>query len=179
MKKIVLRYGTYAALAELIFFVLTWFVIWLFKLGHQAQGNIGWVDLVCPLIFIYFGIRYYREKVNNGAITFLKALQIGLLISLMAAFAFALVETTYTIYIEPDFNANLMKYDLEQYKKTLSAVQYAAQVKAEQQRLAISNNPVYNFPIMVVTITAFGAIITLISGLFLFKKSAAPSAAAG
>lgn len=172
MKKIVLRYGGYAALAELIFFVLIWLFIWLFNPSHATQGNISWLNLICPLIFIYFGIRYYRDKVNSGTVTFLKALQIGLLISLLAAFAFAFVETTFVTYIEPDFNTNLMKYDLAQYKKTLSAVQYAAMVKTEQQRVVISNNPFYNFPLMVVIITAMGTIATVISSLLLFKRRA-------
>src|SRR5476651_626916 len=115
MKKIILRYGAYAALAELVLFVLTWFVIWLFKPSHAVQGNIGWVDLLCPLLFIYFGVRYYRDKVNNGHLSFLEAVKVGLLITLIPAFAYAIIETVYVLYIDPKFYENLAKYDIEAY----------------------------------------------------------------
>src|SRR5476651_104721 len=121
MKKSILRYGGYAALAELIFFVLTWVFIKVTGVGHKVQGYIGWVDLICPLVFVYLGIRYYRDRINNGSVSFMQALKLGMLIVLMAAFAYALVETVYVLYIEPDFYANVAKYDIEQYRKTLSA----------------------------------------------------------
>jgi hypothetical protein len=170
MKKAVLRYGYYAALAELIFFVFTWLLIWLFKLSHSVQGYIGWADLICPLVFIYFGIRYYRDQLNDGEVSFLKALQIGLLITLIAACAYAIIETVYVLYIDPDFYANIAKYDLEQYKKTLSAAAYAAKAKAMKAQLAISNNPFYNFMTMIMIIASLGTIVTVISSALLFKR---------
>ncbi|MES2277333.1 MAG: DUF4199 domain-containing protein [Bacteroidota bacterium] len=172
MKKIVLRYGTYAALAELVIFVLIWLVIWLFNPSHTAQGYIGWVNLLCPLLFIYFGIRYYRDKVNNGQVTLLKALAIGLLITLIPAIAFALIETVFVIYIEPNFYENIAKYDLEQYRKTLSPVAFAAKAKEMQQQVVLSNNPAYNFCMMVVSIASLGTIATVISSLILQRKTA-------
>jgi hypothetical protein len=167
MKKVVLRYGGYAALAELIFFVLTWLIIRLAGLGHQAQGNIGWVDLFCPLFFIYFGIRYYRDKLNNGHITFLKAVKVGLLIVLIPAFAFALIETIYVIYIEPKFYENVYSYDIEEYRKTLPPAQFAVKLKEIKEQVALSNNPFFNFSMMVLIIAAIGTIITVISSILL------------
>jgi hypothetical protein len=170
MKKIILRYGAYAALSELIIFILIWLVIWLFSPSHVVQGYIGWVNLLLPLAFIYFGIRYYRDKVNNGHITFLHALKMGLLICLIPAFAFALIETVFVIYIEPDFYEKIAQYDLEQYRKALSPEAFALKAKAMKEQLVLSNNPFFNFSMMVLSITALGVIATLISSLLLFKR---------
>ncbi|TWI96229.1 uncharacterized protein DUF4199 [Mucilaginibacter frigoritolerans] len=170
MKKTALRYGGYAALAELLFFVLTWLIIRLTGIGHKAQGNIGWADLLCPLVFVYFGIRYYRDHVNNGSITFLQALKIGLLIVLIPAFAFALIETTYVIYINPKFYETVYTFDIEEYRKTLSPAQFDIKLKELKQQVALSNNPFFNFGMMVLTIMALGTIITIISAILLKRR---------
>lgn len=170
MKKSVLRYGGFAALAELIFFVLTWLFIWAFAPSHKVQGYIGWVDLLCPLVFVYLGIRYYRDQMNNGHISFLQALKVGMLIVLIPALAYALIETVFALYIEPDFYDKLAKYDIEQYRKTLSPAQFDAKVKAINQQLVMNKNPLFNFTAMVMIIVALGAFVSVISSLLL-KKS--------
>jgi hypothetical protein len=177
MKKIVLRYGSYAGVAELLIFVLTWVVIKLTGAGHVAQGYIGWVNLICPLLFVYFGIRYYRDNVNNGALGFLQAIKIGLLIVIIPALSFALVETVYTLYIEPDFYKNISVYDIEQYKKTLPPAEFAVKLKQIQQQVEANKNPVYNFTCMAFAIASLGIIATLISALVLFRRQKAAVAA--
>jgi Protein of unknown function (DUF4199) len=170
MKKTALRYGGYAALAELLFFVLTWLIIRLAGMGHKGQGNIGWVDLLCPLVFVYFGIRYYRDRINNGSITFLQALKVGLLIVLIPAIAFALIETTYVIYIDPKFYETVYAYDMEEYRKTLAPAEFAIKLKELKQQVALNNNPFFNFMMMVLTIIALCTIVTVISSVLLKRR---------
>jgi phosphatidylglycerophosphate synthase len=172
MKKIILRYGAYGALLELIIFLLIALVIWLFDPSHKVQGYIGWVNLICPLLFVYFGIRYFRDHSNKGELSFMTALKIGLLISLIPAFAFALIETIFVIYIEPDFYEKVSKFDLEEYRKVLSPEAFSVKEKEVKEQLVLSNNPVYNFGMMMLTITALGTIVTVISSLILYKKTA-------
>jgi len=171
MKKTILRYGAYAALAEFLTFVLTWLVIYLFNPGPDVQGNIGYVAIISPLIFIYFGIRYYRDVFNNGSISFLKALKIGLLIVILPAFGYAIVETVYVLVIDPKFYENIYSYEIAQYQKTLSPADFAIKLKEIKQQLALDKNPLFNFSMMVLIIGAFGTIVTLISALILQRKS--------
>jgi hypothetical protein len=171
MKKIILRYGGYAALFELIFFVLTWLFIYVTNAGHKTQGYIGYVDIICPLLFVYFGIRYYRDHLNNGSITFMKALGLGLLIIIVPAAAFGIIETVYVLYIDPKFYETVGAYDLEQYHKTLSPAAYALKVKEAQQQLALEKSPVYNFIAMFLTIGSVGVIMTVISSAMLMRKA--------
>jgi hypothetical protein len=171
MKKVILRYGTYGALAELIFFVLTWVIIYITGMGHKAQGYIGWIDLICPLAFVYLGTRYYRDKVNNGSITFMQALKVGILIVLIPALAYGLIETVYVTWIDPHFYENIAKYDLEQYRKTLSPSQFDAKMKAMHQQMLMNKNPLFNFCMMVISIVALGTIVTVISSLLLKKQA--------
>src|ERR1700722_12246237 len=151
MKKAVLRFGTYSALAELLSFVACWLILSVSHFSIAAQGNLGWVAILCPLIFIYFGVRYYRDFVCEGAITFLGALKIGLLITIMPSLFYALIETIYVTLIDPHFYYNIYLKELDVYRTTLSAAKYAAKVKALKSELAMDNNPLFNFS----TITLF------------------------
>ena len=170
MKKVVLRFGAWSSLFMLIFFVLTWLVIDIGKVGHKVQGAIGYVAIICPLLFVYFGIRYYRDKVSNGSITFLTALKLGLLIIILPTISFAIIETVYVLYIDPHFYENVGAYDIEQYRKTLNPAQFAAKLKEIKQQLEAYKNPLYNFMGMIFTIGALGVIVAVISSLLLMKR---------
>jgi len=170
MKKIILRYGGYSALFELITFILTWLIIDITNVDHKVQGFIGYVTIISPLVFVYFGIRYFRDLVNNGSITFLKALQVGLLIVIIPTVSFAIIETVYVFIIDPKFYENIAAYDIEQYRKNLPPTQFAAKLTEIKQEMVLNKNPLYNFCGMILTIGALGTIVTLISSLLLMKK---------
>jgi len=171
MKKIVYRYGWYAALFEFIFFVLAWLIFGLAKLvDPELQGAFGWVCIICPMIFVYFGIRYYRDHINGGTITLLKALQVGLLIVIIPTLAYAVIETVYVIWIDPKFYERIAGYEMEAYRKQLSPAAYAAKVKEMKAHLAIDNNPQYNFLMMILMIGALGSIVAVLSSFLLWRK---------
>jgi len=172
MKKTILQYGAYAALGEFLMFVLTWLVIYFFRPGPDVQGNIGYVAIISPLIFIYFGIRYYRDVFNNGSITFFKALQVGLLIVIIPAVGYAVVETVYVFLIDPKFYDNIYSYEIARYRKELSPADFAVKLKEIKQQLILDKNPLFNFSMMVLIIGAIGIIVTLISAIILQRRSA-------
>ena len=169
MKKVILRYGAYSALAELISFILVWLLLTLVQIDIKVQGTIGWVVIVCPLVFVYFGIRYFRDNMNNGSISFLKALQIGLVMILIPAVAYAIIETVYVEYLDPKFYERISQYEIAEYQKTLSPAALAAKLQEIKQELTLNANPLYNFSVMVAVIYALGTIITVLSSLLLMK----------
>jgi hypothetical protein len=145
MKKVIFRYGAYAGIFEFLAFVITWLIIDITNVEHKLQGAIGLVTVLVPLIFIYFGIRYYRDRINGNSISFLKALQVGLLIVTIPAVSFAIIETVYVTLINPRFYQNIAAFDIEQYRKTLPPAQFAEKLSEIKQQVAMNNNPVYNF----------------------------------
>jgi hypothetical protein len=142
-------------------------------MGIGAQGNLGWAAILCPLVFIYFGVRYYRDRYNNREISFLVALKVGLLITIMPSLFYALIETIYVAWIDPDFYKNIFARELQVLKTTLPPAEYSHRASAMKQELIRDNNPVYNFSTIALFIAACGAIISLLSSLLLmrpFKK---------
>lgn len=176
MKKIILRYGLYAGLAELVFFVLTWLIITVTGMGHRAQGWLGYMNIFCPMVFVYFGIRYFRDCVNEGRVSFLQALKVGMLIVIIPTASFAVIESLYVLYIDPRFYENISAYDIEQYRKTLPPAEFAVKLKEMKQQVALSKNPFYNFVSMILVIGSAGAIVAVISALLLYRKPSQGSA---
>jgi len=171
MKKTVWRYGLYAGLGEFVTFVLVWLLIYITHISQKTQGNIGYVAILCPMVFVYFGIRYYRDVVNGGRISFLQALKIGMLIITIPAISYSIIETVYVIYIDPHFYENIARYDLNEYRKIMSATQYAAKVKEANTQTQMLKNPGINFTLMIATMAAWGTISAVISALLAFRKS--------
>jgi len=171
MKKIILRYSIYSSIAEFVCFVLTWLIIDITHVEHKTQGAIGYVTIIVPMLFVYFGIRYYRDKIKNGNIKFLEALKVGLLIVIMPTISFAIIETVYVLYIEPDFYDKIFAFDIEEYRKILSPEKFAIKLKEMQEQLRSIKNPLTNFCEMILTIGALGVIVTLISSLLLMRKA--------
>ncbi|WP_295801542.1 DUF4199 domain-containing protein [Mucilaginibacter sp.] len=171
MKKIVWRYGLYAGIGEFVTFVLVWLLIDITHVSHKIQGGIGYIAILCPMVFVYFGIRYYRDVMSGGSISFLRALKIAMLIITIPAVSYSIIETVYVIYIDPHFYENIASYDLGEYRKIMSPAQYAAKVKEVNAQLIMLKNPWMNFMGMIATMAALGTISAVISALLAFRKS--------
>jgi len=174
MKKAVLRFGTYSALAELLSFAACWLILSVSHLSIAAQGNLGWAAILCPLVFIYFGVRYYRDQFSDGTISFLTALKIGLLITIVPSLFYALIETIFVTLIDPKFYYNIYLRELDEFRKTYNAAEYAAKINELKQQLAMDNNPLYNFGAITLFIAACGVIVSLICALVLSRKANKP-----
>ena len=89
---------------------------------------------------------------------------------IIPAISFAIVETVYVLVIDPKFYDTVYAKDIEQYRKTHSAVEFANKLKEAKQALVLDKNPLFNFLMMVLTIGALGIIVSLISSLLLMRR---------
>lgn len=169
MKRTVVRYGTYAFLWAFLVFVI---VLYLGQgLDFSIQEVLGYLTIFTSLIFIFFGIKHFREKVNNGVISYKKALLIGVLISIFAAVGFTIADTIYVTTINPDFAQQYFDYSLEKMKVELPPATYEMEKIKLQEKLEQYKNPAFNAIIMFSTVFLIGFIITLISALTLQRKN--------
>jgi len=116
---------------------------------------IGYATILVSLIFVYFGIKHFRDVENNGAISVLKAISIGLLISLFSAVGIAIADYLYTTYVNPDF--------FKEYAETMKA----ENPEMEVQEFTSFGAAVFMFGVVM----TLGLIISLISSLFLTRKN--------
>ncbi len=149
MKNTVIKYGLYGFTVALALF--------LSGLYFDITTNvfIGYATILVSLIFVYFGIKHFRDVENNGAISVLKAISIGLLISLFSAVGIAIADYLYTTYVNPDF--------FKEYAETMKA----ENPEMEVQEFTSFGAAVFMFGVVM----TLGLIISLISSLFLTRKN--------
>ncbi|RLD26278.1 MAG: DUF4199 domain-containing protein, partial [Bacteroidetes bacterium] len=165
MKKAILRYGLYGAASICILFLLSWLIG--DNLSYSVQEIIGYASMVVSLSFVFFGIRHFRDKINDGTVSFGKALLLGLAISLITALAFGVLDVVYIKYINPDFTEEYYARSLEKLEETLPADEFEIErVKMESEK-ELFMSPVISFIVMSMTVLIIGFIISLLSAMVL------------
>lgn len=170
MKSTVFRYGIYSALTIL---AIAWIAFFALRDASQAiQETAGYLSMLLAMIFVFLGIRHFRNHVNGGVLTFGQGLKIGVLIVLIPAVAFGLFDILYTEVINPTWQEDYYAKYIDNLKKSVSADKLdAAIMKAEKDKEMFSN-PVFHFLIMGGTVFVIGFIVTIISTLALRRTKA-------
>ncbi len=154
MKSTVLKYGSYGLLVGFIIFTLH-LTLGINNLDYSTNEILGYVSIFLSLSFIFFGIKHYRDHVNDGVVTIGKAIIIGLIISVLVGIGIALADFMYTKFIDPSFFANYEQGLIDQGK--------------EDEIIQMTSTTAALF--MLVLVTVIGFIISLISGLILQRKN--------
>ena len=153
MKSTVLKYGSYGLIVGFIIFILH-LSLGIDNLDYSTNEILGYVSIFLSLSFIFFGLKHYRDKVNNGVLSLGKAITIGILISLLVGLGIAIADFVYTKFIDPEFFNRYTELMIEQGKA--------------DQVIEMTSTTAALF--MLVLVTVIGFIISLISGLILQRK---------
>jgi len=168
MKKTILRFGLYGVITICLLSILIWSLV---KVVDNTTGEIiGYSSMVVSLLFVFFGIKHFRDRENNGVVTFAKALLIGVLISLIVSVAFGILDIIYVKFVNPDFMTDYYEGMLEQ-AQTLPAEEFEIlkeELNAEKEMFL---NPFMHFFIMSMMVFVIGFIISLLSALLLQRKN--------
>ena len=140
-------------------------------INFKGGAWFGYTTMVIALSLTYVGVRNFRDKFNDGVITFGKALKIALGITLIASTIYVLVWLVEFYFFIPDF---MDKYaaSLDKEARASGLSPAALQKKLdyiESMRIAYRN------PIMVILYTYLeivpvGIIISLLTALILKRK---------
>ena len=172
MKSTVIRYGVYAMLAMVLLSAIHIFLV----VPNVKSANsevVGYLTMLLSMIFVFAGIKHYRDKVNNGVLSFWEGLRIGVLIVLLPSVAFGLFDLLYTKVINPGWMENYYKEMIEQTKKSTSPDKLDAALKKLESSKEIFSNPFLEFLLMAVTVFIIGFIVTIISSLTLRRSKTA------
>jgi Protein of unknown function (DUF4199) len=151
--------------------------------GHDIKEGmlLGYASMVIALSLIYVGVRNFRDKYNDGVISFARALKLALGITLIAStiyVAFWLVE--FYVFI-PDFMDKYTAAHIQQVKVSgLSAADLQKQVaEMERMRDLYDHNPLVVVLYTYLEIVPVGVIISMLTALLLKRRQqpSRPSAA--
>jgi len=183
MKKVVLTFGLIAGAIVAIF---VWIIAWLCDINVLSIGRaelVGYASMLIALTLIFFGIKSYRDNYGGGIISFGKAVQIGLLISLIAGFMYyasAMVHSIANPGFDDRFAAKYKQATVEKMTAKGAAQEEIDQAAAEiDQMMVMIKNPLIYFVAAMIEILPVCIVVTLISAALLRRKELLPAAAEG
>lgn len=174
MKKIVIIYGLIAGLIVSAVMVVTTSTYCNNPNENMTEGMIyGFTAMIVAFSMAFIGIRNYRNKYNDGIISFGKAFQIGMCIVLIASTIYMLAwEIDYHFFF-PDFSDKYAVKMIEAAKaKGVTAAELAKTTTEMNDFKVQYKNPLYRIFMTYVEILPLGIVITLISAFILKKKKA-------
>jgi hypothetical protein len=168
MKKIVFRYGiiSFVTICTLGFINYLGIV----KIPNYNGAIGGYICILLSLIFIYVGIKQFRDKENGGFISYKQAFLVGILIVIFPSLANGIYDVIYVKYIDPGFMDKYYDVAIQNMKLTLPPNQLQEKLKSLESERAMFSNLYVQFLMMFLTVFIIGVVVTAISSLVLCKK---------
>jgi len=170
MKKIVLTFGLISGLVSAALMFAT--VPFIYRIGFDKGVYVGYTAIVASFLLVFFGIRSYRENIGHGAISFGRAFSVGILITVISCFFYALSWQIISYTFMSDFFEKYSSYVVEQTRASgASQTVREAKLKELEAFKKIYANPLLRFLLTFATEPLpVGLVVTLISALVLRKK---------
>jgi len=141
------------------------------RIGFDKGEIIGYTTIVLSFLFVFFGVRSYRENVGGGRITFPRALSVGLLITLVSCICYVVTWEIIYFKLMPDFADKFTAYMVEQVRASGASQQVVeAKLREVKEFRAMYDKPLLNAAITFLEPLPIGLIITVISAGILRKR---------
>lgn len=169
MKKIVVRNGLFAG-AILVTLMTVSMLLTDESTNFRLAEILGYLSMVLAFVFIFMGIREYRDKYQGGFITFGRGFQVGILITLIASLLYVAgwmilsntVATDFGDQYYEQFIQNIRDSDMAEDKKE-------AQIAKYERNKEMYQNPLVQVGVSFLEIFPVGLLVTLLSALVLRK----------
>lgn len=135
----------------------------------------GYATMIIALSLVFFGIKSYRDN-HGGKISFVKGLQVGILISLISAVCYAAAWELYYPRIGDEFMQKYTTYYLDKMKKEGASDAEIEKARTEsEQFMEMYKNIFVRFAMSLMEILPVGVIVTLLSAILLRRKELLPA----
>ena len=169
MKKTVLTFGLLSGAVAAVMMFLT--VPFAERIGFDRSVFVGYTTIVVSMLFVYFGVRSYRDNVLGGEVTFGRAFQAGLLIAVISSVCYVLAWLVLFYFFIPDFADQYAAYIVESVRGNGgSQADIDAAIKQADSAKAMLANPLINAAVAFIEPLPVGLLVALISAVVLRKR---------
>ena len=170
MKKVVLTFGLLSGVVAAVMMAAT--MPFVERIGFDRMLVVGYTSIVISMLFVYFGIRSYRDNVLGGTISFGRGFQAGLLITLISCVCYVAAWLVINYTVMPDFADKYAAY-LVADKRSSGASQTEIDdiAKQAEEMKRMLDNPLINAAVTFTEPFPVGLLVTLISAAVLKRKS--------
>jgi hypothetical protein len=169
MRKIVLTFGLIAGAILSVMMAIT--IPFHEQIGFDKGLIVGYTTMVLAFMMVFVGVKTYRDNQAGGTVSFGRALQVGLLIMLLASVCY--VATWEVIYhnFAPDY---LDKYAAHALEKARASGATDAQIAARAQEMSqfkeMYQNPLVNIALTLLEPLPVGILFALLAAWVMSRK---------
>lgn len=168
MKQTILRYGLLSGALAAILMTLT-----AINPDFENGAYYGYAGILLSMLFVYFGVRSYREQVNGGVLSFGKGFQVGLLIAIVSCFCYVIAWMFVSEMFMPDFMEKYVQHSLTKMQQSgASAVELEKYTADMAEFKEMYKNPLVKFGMTFIEPFPVGFLVALISAVLLRKQAA-------
>jgi hypothetical protein len=178
MRRIVLGHGVASGLVISAMLLAT--VPFLDRLGFDLGAVLGYASMVAASLFVYAGVRRYRDTVAGGTIGFGRAFGVGMLVVAVASLCYTATWQAMYARIGPEFMARYQAHALEQTRADGASEAELERKRAELARYAeLYRNPAVNAAITFLEPLPVGVLAALATAAVLGRRRRESAARTG
>jgi hypothetical protein len=170
MKKIVLIYGFIAgtiSAALLVFGMISSYN----DPNYSGSMVLGYAFMLLAFSMLFVGIKVFRDKHNDGVLTFKQGFTMGAMMALITATMYVAAWALLYHYYMPDYMTRYAERMVTELKNAhASEAKIAAKVKEAEYYKGLYSNPIYFALITYMEILPLGLVVSVISALILKRK---------
>ena len=170
MNRNTIVFGLIAGLISSIWFIFLAFA----DSSHFNYDNgmvYGYVTMLIALSFVFVGVKNYRDKFNNGSISFGKAFKVGLYISLIASTVYVVMWLIDYYFFIPDFLDTMERSYTAKLEGSGATADELVKHKQEMaQYKEWYKNPFFTAALTYMEILPVGLIMSLSAAVILKRK---------
>ena len=173
MTKNIIIYGLIAGIvvSALMLFTVNYLSHCEGNVDYGTSMLIGYASMLLAFSLVYVGIRNFRNKYNNGVISFGKAFKLGIVMVLIASTIYVVAWLIYYYCFNPGFMEKYSAHELERLRASgASQAEIDKQTKEMAKMVTMIKNPFFNAMMAYLEILPVGLVVTLISALILKRK---------
>ncbi|MFA6541246.1 MAG: DUF4199 domain-containing protein [Bacteroidota bacterium] len=179
MRKIILVYGGIAGILMITMFIINFSLMERGILTLDNAELFGYTTMIVVLSLIFFGVKTFRDRHTNGAMTFWKGFKVGISITAIASLFYAGGWEVYYNTV-PEVKETFMQRYTELCVKQMqqngkSQAEIDTKVEELKSMGEVYKNPFIRFGISLTEIFPIGLAIALISAGILRKKEILPA----
>lgn len=169
MKKIVLTFGLLSGLVSASMMFVT--MLFVESIGFDKGVIVGYTAITLSLLFVYFGVRSYRDNQLGGKITFGRAVGAGLLITLVSGLFYVAAWEFGSRKFFPDVSDKYGAFVMEE-ARAAGADQAALDAKAKEveDMKRMMADPILEPMMIFLEPLPVGLLMSLVSAAVLRKK---------
>lgn len=171
MQTIVRQYGLLSGCVGALLMVLMAFYTHNDPNRFDNGAVLGYLGILLSMVFVFLGVRAYRDSVSAGKITFGRAFQVGLYITLISCAIYVVTWLIVMNTLMTDFMDQYMAYSLQKMQEAGKSAEEIANKTAEMEEF----KEMYKNPLVAAAFTFLepfpvGLAVTLLSAAVLRRQ---------